>query len=121
MKCSSCETQAIRPSCVGYFPAACSANSSTIASPTAIRARCRLRASGLQEEFHLHAGKLYDIMVLERVRRGADLLAVDVGARGALDVSDEITLRAPREHRDLNAGLAERGERLGELELLARV
>src|SRR5688572_5172324 len=121
MKCSSFETKARRPSCVGYLPAACTTNSSTIARPIAMRARCRLRASGLQEKFHLHAGKLDDVVVLERVRRGADLLAVDVGARGALDVRDEVALGPPGQHRHLDTWLAQRSERLGELELLARV
>ena len=32
-------------------------------------------ASRLQEEFHLHSGQLDHIVILERVRRGADLLA----------------------------------------------
>ena len=36
-------------------------------------------------------------------------------------MGDEVALRAARQHRDLHAGLAERGERLGELELLAGV
>ena len=60
-------------------------------------------------------------MILQRVRRRADLLAVDLGTRRALDVGDEVALRPARQHRDLHAGLAERGERLGELELLAGV
>src|SRR3989442_11208720 len=94
---------------------------SVIASPIAIRTRCCFRASGLEEEFHLHACELDDVMVLERVRRRPDLLAVHVGAVRALDVSDEITLRAAGEDRHLHARLTERGERLGELELLAGV
>src|SRR5262249_61266241 len=109
------------PSPVGYLCSACTMNSSTIARPIAIRARCCLRASGLQEEFHLDARELDDVVVLESVRRRADLLAVDVGARGALDVGDEVALRPPGQDRDLNPGLAEGGERLGELELLAGV
>src|SRR5207244_4086992 len=121
MMWSSCETKGSLPSSVGYFSAAWPMKNSVIASPIAIRTRCCFRASGLEEEFHLHAGELDDVVVLERVRRRPDLLAVHVGAVGALDVSDEIPLRAAGEHRDLYAGLAERGERLGELELLAGV
>ena len=34
-------------------------------------------ASGLEEELHLDAGELDQVVVLERVRRGADRLAVD--------------------------------------------
>src|SRR5438477_8965121 len=77
--------------------------------------------SGLQEEFHLDAGKFDDVVVLERVGRGADLLAVDGGALLAFDVGDEIALRPAGEDSHLHTRLAERGERLGELELLARV
>src|SRR5918992_4988918 len=118
---SSCETKASRPSRVGYSFMACATNNSTIARPIAIRTRCCFRASGLQEKFHLHAGELDDVVILERVRRRADLLPVHVGAGGALDMGDEVALRAAGEHRHLHARLAERGERLGELELLAGV
>src|SRR5436190_9800658 len=55
------------------------------------------------------------------MRRGADLLAVDRRTLCAFDVRDEVALRPTREHGDLHAGLAERGEGLGELELLARI
>src|SRR5262252_2032586 len=89
------------PSPVGYLCSACMTNSSTIARPIAIRARCCLRASGLQEEFHLDARELDDVVVLEPVRRRADLLAVHVGTRRALDVRNEVALRPAREDRDL--------------------
>src|SRR5260221_10637943 len=84
---------------------------------------CCLRSalSGLQEEFHLDAGQFDDVVVLEGVRRGADFLAVDRRTVRALDVGDEIALRAARQHRDLHARLAERGEWFGELELPAGV
>src|SRR5438105_13633937 len=121
MMWSSCETNGSLPSSVGYFSITWATKNSVIASPIAIRTRCCFRASGLEEEFHLHAGELDDVVVLERVRRRPDLLAVHVGTVGALDVSDEIPLRPPRQHGDLNAGLAERSEWLGELELLAGV
>src|SRR2546425_479101 len=121
MMLSSWVTKGSLPSRVGYFSITCATKNSMIARPIAIRTRCCFRASGLEEEFHLHACELDDVMVLERVRRRPDLLAVHVGAVRALDVSDEITLRAAGEHRDLYAGLAERGERLGGLELLAGV
>src|SRR5882672_3498328 len=96
---------------------------STIARPSPILARCCLRSalSGLQEEFHLDAGQFDDVVVLEGMGRGADFLAVDAGTLHAFDVGDEVALRPPGEHGDLHARLAERGERLGELELLAGV
>src|SRR4051812_42887042 len=121
MKLSSWVMKGSRPSRVGYIWAACAKHSSTIARPIAIRARCCLRVSSLEEEFHLHAGELDDVVILEPVGRRADLLAVHVGPRRALDMGDEVALRPAREDRHLHARLAERGERLGELELLAGV
>src|SRR5262245_15650185 len=121
MMLSSCATKGRRPSRVGYIPTACTTNSSTIARPIAIRAWRCLRASALQEEFHLHPGELDHVVILERVRRGTDLLAVHVGARRAFDVGDEVALRTAGQDRHLHAGLAERRERLGELELLAGI
>src|SRR3954465_7895550 len=121
MKLSSWVTEGSRSSPARCFWTACATKNSTIARPIAIRARCCLRASSLEEEFHLHAGELDDVMILERVRRRADLLPVHVGARRALDVGDEVALRPARKDRDLHARLAERSERLGELELLAGV
>src|SRR3954470_2991625 len=96
---------------------------STIARPSPILTRCCFRTalSGLQEEFHLDAGQFDDVVVLQRVRCRTDFLAVDGGALHAFDVGDEVALRAARQHRNLHAGLAERGERLGELELLAGI
>src|SRR3954454_10359467 len=101
-----------------YRRAACPMKNSVIAMPIAIRTMCcftlpRARRaceraaealrSSLEEEFHLHAGELDDIVILERMRSGADLLAVHLGAVGPFDVSDEIALRAARQHRDLDA------------------
>src|SRR3954468_14891706 len=77
--------------------------------------------SSLQEEFHLHAGKLDHVVVLERGRRRSDLLAVHRGARRALDVRDEVALRPSRQYRHLHPWLAERGKRLVEFEFLAGV
>src|SRR5918995_4267611 len=115
MMLSSCETKRSLPSAVGNHSAACATKNSVIARPSAI-----LRLD-LEEELHLDAGQFDDVVVLQGMRRGADLRAVDRRARGALDVGNEVALRAPREHRDLHAGLAERGEWLGELELPAGV
>src|SRR5258706_3296063 len=72
-------------------------------------------ASALVEELHLDARDLDQVVVLERVRRGADRLAVDGGALRAFHVGDEIALRPAREHSHLHARLAQGGERLGEL------
>src|SRR5882757_368274 len=107
-----------RPSAVGYFSAACRTKSSVIAMPIAMRTICcfkrppagRLRRRGgwprregvlrgtppssLQEEFHLHAGELDHVVILERGGRRADLLAVHARARDALDVGDEVALGA---------------------------
>src|SRR5260221_2672622 len=109
---------------------------SVIARPMAMRTMCcfmlppadgRSRrgwsrpGSAFEEEFHLHAGKLDDVMVLERGRRRADLLAIHCRAVRALDMSDEVALRPARQHRHLHPGLAERRERLVQLQLLACV
>src|SRR5260370_41920941 len=98
-------------------------NNSAIARQRAILTMCCLRSalSGLQEEFHLDAGQFDDVVVLEGMGRGADFLAVDGGTLRAFDVGDEVALRPASQHRNLNAGLAERGERLGELEFPAGV
>src|SRR5262252_6164496 len=53
--------------------------------------------SSLQEEFHLHAGELDHVVILERGRRRTDLLAVYRRARRAFDVGDEVALRAARQ------------------------
>src|SRR5688572_6585066 len=121
MMLSSWVTKASLPSRVGYIWTTWATSNSMIASPIAIRTRCCFRTSGLEEEFHLHARELDDVVVLERVRRRPDLLTVHVGAARALDVRDEVTLRAAGEDRHLHARLAKRSERLGELELLAGI
>src|SRR3954452_9368177 len=110
MKLSSCVMEGSRSSPARCFWRACATKNSTIARPIAIRARCRLRASSLEEEFHLDAGELDDVVVLEPMGRRADLLAVHVGPRRALDVGDEVALRPARQDRHLLPGLAERGE-----------
>src|SRR5712691_6447017 len=107
-----------------YSPAACPMKNSVIARPRAILTICCLRwpavlASSLQEEFHFHSGKLDHVVILERVRRGADLLAIDRGPVGPFHMRDEVALRPAGQHRDPDPRLAERAERLGELDLLA--
>src|SRR5260221_12886292 len=110
---SSCRTKP-----TGYWRAALARKNSVIARPTAILTRCCFRtALRLEEEFHLDAGELDHVVILQRVRRRADLLTVDLGTRRAFDVGDEIALRPARQHGDLDTWLAERGERLGEFEL----
>src|SRR5215510_7651182 len=109
-----------------YHLAAWPMKNSVIARPIAILAMCCFRralpsGSGLDEEFHLHPGELDHVVVLERVGRSADLLAVDGRSAGALDMRDEVTLRTARQYGHLHAGLAERGEGLVQLELLAGV
>src|SRR5207244_8961768 len=81
--------------------------------------RPAVATSRLKEEFHLDAGQFDDVVVLERMGRGADFLAVDAGTLRAFDVGDEVALGPPRQDSDLHTRLAERRERLGELELLA--
>src|SRR5688572_17464704 len=98
---SSWLTKPSLPSADGYQLAAWPMKKSVIARPIAILAICCFRSS-LQKKFHLDARQLDHIVILERVRRGADLLAVDHRAVGALDVGDEIALRPPREHRHLH-------------------
>src|SRR5258706_4918100 len=112
---SSCSMKPTR-----YWYTAWPAKNSVIDSPIRILARCCL-TSGLVEELHLDAGDLDQIVVLERVRRRTDGLAVHGRTLRALDVGDEVALRAARQHGDLHAGLAERGERFRELELLAGI
>src|SRR2546422_6302378 len=60
---------------------------------------CR-SASRLQEEFHFHSGELDHVVILERVRRGADLLAIDGGPVGPFHMRDEVALRPAGQHRD---------------------
>src|SRR5918993_4956813 len=115
MMWSSWETRRSLPSAVGNHSAAWATKNSVIARPSAI-----LR-SGLEEELHFYACKLNDVVVLQRMRRGADRLAVDRRAVGALDVGDEVARRAPGEDSNLHAGLAERGQRLDEFELPAGI
>src|SRR3982074_1349682 len=62
--------------------------------------------SSLQEEFHLHTGELDDIVILERSRRGPDLLAVYRRPGRAFNVRDEIALWTARQYRHLESGLA---------------
>src|SRR6185295_18507801 len=110
---------------MGYCSAALAMKNSVIARPTAIRTVCCFRGAsellGLQEEFHLDAGQLDHVVILERVRGGTDLLAVHLGTLVAFDMGDEVALRPARQHRHLYPGLAEGGQRLGQLELLAGV
>src|SRR3954462_12342467 len=116
MMLSSWLMNGTRPSAVGYHSAAWITKNRVIAMPIAMRTMCcfkrppagRLRRrsgwprrkgvlrgtppSSLQEEFHLHAGKLDHVVVLERGLLRSDLLAVHHGARRALDVRDEVAL-----------------------------
>src|SRR2546425_13341141 len=81
----------------------------------------KTRGSGLQEEFHLDPGKFDHVMVIQRVRLCVEGLAVYDRKACALYVGDEKALRPTRDDGHLDAGFAERRERLGELELLAGV
>src|SRR3954469_19916156 len=142
MMLSSWLMNGTRPSAVGYHSAAWITKNKVIAMPIAMRTMCCFKRppagglrrrlewprrkgvlrgtppSSLQEEFHLHSGELDDVVILERGRRRSDLLSVHRRARRALDVGDEVALRPAGQHGDLHARLAERGERLVELELL---
>src|SRR5947199_9075209 len=81
----------------------------------------KTRGSGLEEEFHLDPGKFDHVMVIQRVRLGVEALAVYDRKACALYVGDEKALRPTRDDGHLDAGFAERRERRGEIELLARV
>src|SRR5256885_15269786 len=72
---------------------------------------CR-SASRLQEEFHFHSGELDHVVILERVRRGADLLAIDGGPVGPFHMRDEVALRPAGPPPDPHPPLARRGERV---------
>src|SRR6185436_6029285 len=107
-----------------YRSVVCPRKKRQIASPSAIRTICcftRPRPSALEEEFHLHAGQLDDVVVLQRVRRVADRLAIDRRLLRAFHMRDEVAVRAEREHRFLHVWLAERRQRLRELALLTGV
>src|SRR5438309_4538474 len=107
-------------------------NISTTSRPSAIRTMCcfslpppgrppKTRSSSLQEEFHLDPGKFDHVMVIQRMRLGVEGLAVYDWKAYALYVGDEKALRPTRDDGHLDAGFAERRERLGEIELLAGV
>src|SRR5437867_10431865 len=81
----------------------------------------KTRGSGLEEEFHLDPGKFDHVMVIQRVRLGVEGLAVYDRKARSLYVRDEKALRPTRDDGHLDAGFAERRERLGEIELLAGV
>src|SRR5947207_16001497 len=103
-----------------YRSVVCPRKKRQIASPSAIRTICcftRPRPSALEEEFHLHAGQFDHVVILQRVRRVADRLAVYGGLLRAFDVRDEVAMRAACEHRDLHAGLPERRQRLLDAQL----
>src|SRR5690349_794914 len=115
-----------------YQPMTWPIKKSVIAKPRRIRTRCcftqilrrpgrRAGPSVLVEELHLDARDLDQVVVFERVGRRTDRLAIYSRALRTFHVSDEVALRTAGENRDLHAGLAERGEGLGELELLAGV
>src|SRR3989442_7912303 len=70
---------------------------------------CR-SASRLQEEFHFHSGELDHVVILERVRRGADLLAIDGGPVGPFHMRDEVALRPAGQHPDPQPPPSPRGE-----------
>src|SRR6185295_5270636 len=72
-----------------------------------------------QEKLHLHAGELDHVVVVQLVRLRIQRLAVHHREITAFDVRYEIALGAARDDRHLDAGLAQRREVLGELQLLA--
>ena len=75
------------------------------------------------EETHFDASQLYDVVVVELPGLRTDGLPVDervVTFLATLDVDDEIALCTTRYRRNLDAGAAERGQRLGKLQLAAR-
>ncbi len=75
-----------------------------------------------QEEAHLHAGELNDVVVLQLARLSADRHAVherEAFGLAALDVHDVVALGAPRDGGNLHARTAERRQRFDELELAA--
>src|SRR5882672_3896591 len=111
--------------------AACPRNTSVTMRPSAMRTMCCFRhppllrvcgpGSRLDEEFHLNPGQLDDVVIVQSVGLGVQGLAVQHGKARTLDVGDEEPLRAARDDRHLHSRLAERRERLGQVELLARV
>src|SRR5690606_20662210 len=75
-----------------------------------------------EEEAHLHARELNDVVVVQLARLRADRGAVHERkalARSVLDVHDEVAFRAARDRRDLDTRPAERRQRLRERELAA--
>src|SRR6266571_3032868 len=112
--------------------AACPKNTSVTNKPSAIRTMCCFKLpppgqlaarpeSALDEKFHLDPGDLDDVVIVQGMRLRVDGLAVDYGEARSFDVGDEIPLRSARDDGDLNAGLAEGRERLGQFQLLAGI
>ena len=85
------------------------------------QAACRA-ASALQEELHLDAGQFDDVVVVELDGPAASsVLPLTTGKFVALDMGDEVAVRPARDHRHLHAGLAQRGQGLGQFQLLAGI
>src|SRR5687768_12624231 len=73
----------------------------------------------LEEEFHLYARELDDVVVVQLMRLRIERLAVDHRHSRTLDMGNKIAMRPPRDYGHLDPGLAEGGQVLDELELFA--
>src|SRR5688500_12172488 len=78
-------------------------------------------ASSFSNDLHRDPGEVADVTLVQLPRLRVELLAIQHREARALDVSDEIPLRRPRDHRDLHARLAERRKILGQFDLLAGI
>src|SRR5205085_9045245 len=71
------------------------------------------------DELHLRPGELDDVAVLQLHRFLGERMAVDRGAGGAFDMGEDVAAGPLGDRGDLYAGLAYRGDDLGEVDLAA--
>src|SRR5882672_3038729 len=119
------------------WPVAWPAKTRTTTSPSAMRTRCFFKPSplscyvpesrccpsppgagfraasgfsGFEEEFHLYAGQLDNVMVAQLMCLGIKRLAIYHREIGTFHVGNEVALRPLGNDRDLNTRLAERSK-----------
>ena len=63
--------------------------------------------SALEEELHLHASQVDDVVVLQLLCLCIQRFAINHRVAGALDMGNEIALRTLGDNRDLNAWLTQ--------------
>jgi hypothetical protein len=66
--------------------------------------------SGFEEEFHLYAGQLDNVMVAQLMRLGIKRLAIHHREIGTFHVGNEVTMWPLGNDRDLNTRFAQRSK-----------